>query len=435
MASAICHALGIEDDQAGGEHSFLQGPLTVLSRSNARLFSIAHKCVGTRPGARLAFVGGLETLKLGLVLDTYHLRTGQFIEIRDAYVRGFARNGEDAFATLKRTAELTDDVELNSRCAMVDDLVKSGIDVPSVVQNIQKACVPMESTPGAHLILSTAHRAKGLEFDRVLLCDDFQKVSQVQKIDDDGGGQYSAVKSPPGEMRWRFTSPDGMQYETVQVDEVNLVYVACTRAKTQLILNQDLSRLLDKSWHPSILDCASLEALPYLEARWLPRALLRTCDPTQDLAPHLSNVCTICNRTSSFKQSTLQNEWSGVPRGEFCLFGGFQTQQTLEVSSTPFMCVLHGGCVSSLDTGYGSCARNAQWEEVLCASCAVSNVQLQLGIAAPHWWHIPIANNKHSLGTIPFIISVCADLVVPNTVPDAFLRPRDDSADWGDITG
>lgn len=41
-----------------------------------------------------------------------------------------------------------DDVELNSRCAMVDDLVKSGIDVPSVVQNIQKACVPMESTPG-----------------------------------------------------------------------------------------------------------------------------------------------------------------------------------------------------------------------------------------------------------------------------------------------
>lgn len=122
----------------------------------------------------------------------------------------------------------------------------------------------------------------------------------------------------------------------------------------------------------------------------------------------------------------------------FCRCWAFhvvQTQQTLEVSSTPFMCVLHGGCVSSLDTGYGSCARNAQWEEVLCASCAVSNVQLQLGIAAPHWWHIPIANNKHSLGTIPFIISVCADLVVPNTVPDAFLRPRDDSADWGDITG
>lgn len=104
-----------------------------------------------------------------------------------------------------------------------------------------------------------------------------------------------------------------------QVDEVNLVYVACTRAKTQLILNQDLSRLLDKSWHPSILDCASLEALPYLEARWLPRALLRTCDPTQDLAPHLSNVCTICNRTSSFKQSTVctSRGWYAIVFGDF----------------------------------------------------------------------------------------------------------------------
>lgn len=85
----------------------MMGVLPVFGGNVYSSYQIAHKCVGTRPGARLAFVGGLETLKLGLVLDTYHLRTGQFIEIRDAYVRGFARNGEDAFATLKRTAELT----------------------------------------------------------------------------------------------------------------------------------------------------------------------------------------------------------------------------------------------------------------------------------------------------------------------------------------
>jgi hypothetical protein len=67
----------------------------------------------------------------------------------------------------------------------------------------------------ADIILTTCHAAKGMEWDNVQLCEDF--------IDLDTYMQCTSLSEKP----WRFGFPSWG-------DDVNLLYVACTRAKRQL---------------------------------------------------------------------------------------------------------------------------------------------------------------------------------------------------------
>jgi hypothetical protein len=57
----------------------------------------------------------------------------------------------------------------------VEALVRGGRDVPHECSRLRAAAAGA-SEHTAHVILSTAHKAKGLEWDRVLLHDDFLQV-------------------------------------------------------------------------------------------------------------------------------------------------------------------------------------------------------------------------------------------------------------------
>jgi F-box protein 18 (helicase) len=194
----------ISDDQND------EGPLAVLCRSNSGLLNVALQCTDLRPGVKLAFVGGVETLKLDLVQDMFHLLAGHAGEVKNAYLRAFASPRGGGFKALVKVADVTGDVELGElactlvpprnggfrthrtlrritpltsasgmnthaggRCALVESLVRSGRDVLEVCGRLRNAAASVES---AHVVLSTAHKAKGLEFDRVLLHDDFLQV-------------------------------------------------------------------------------------------------------------------------------------------------------------------------------------------------------------------------------------------------------------------
>lgn len=89
-----------------------EGPLAVLCRSNWGLLKVALQCTDLRPGVKLAFVGGVETLKLELVQDTFHLLAGHAGEVKNAYLRAFASPRGGGFKALVKVAEMTGDVEL-----------------------------------------------------------------------------------------------------------------------------------------------------------------------------------------------------------------------------------------------------------------------------------------------------------------------------------
>lgn len=68
----------------------------------------------------------------------------------------------------------------------------------------------------ADITVSTAHRSKGLEWERVVLGDDFQDIA------------------------------DPLMSEQERRDETNLLYVAVTRARRTLVLNELMQQLAEE---------------------------------------------------------------------------------------------------------------------------------------------------------------------------------------------
>ena len=97
----------------------------------------------------------------------------------------------------------------------------------------------------ADFILATCHSAKGLEWDHVELCDDFvdllaqsyiRNISDVRQLPFLASADDSEVKR---ERRW------GWQFNIKNHgDDLNMLYVACTRARKTLALPNSIKGLL-----------------------------------------------------------------------------------------------------------------------------------------------------------------------------------------------
>jgi hypothetical protein len=89
----------------------------------------------------------------------------------------------------------------------------------------------------ANIILTTCHCAKGLEWENVQVCDDFLRLHSFKKIRSNGSEPSPSKKPRADERSWMFD----LSWKN---DEVNLLYVACTRAKACLSLPPSLAALL-----------------------------------------------------------------------------------------------------------------------------------------------------------------------------------------------
>jgi superfamily I DNA/RNA helicase len=92
----------------------------------------------------------------------------------------------------------------------------------------------------AKVVLVTAHKSKGLEWDNVMLASDFTELL-------DANDDPVLIKD---QVREDKTITDekvrkALLADAVERDEINLVYVAATRAKKKLKLNSELHRLLE----------------------------------------------------------------------------------------------------------------------------------------------------------------------------------------------
>ena len=81
--------------------------------------------------------------------------------------------------------------------------------------DLRRRAVPHPAA--AERVLSTAHKAKGLEWPRVRLADDFPRLEELHAVDGDG---------------LPYLTPEERD------QELNLLYVAVTRAWQQLEVNE-----------------------------------------------------------------------------------------------------------------------------------------------------------------------------------------------------
>ncbi|MCF8126185.1 MAG: UvrD-helicase domain-containing protein [Desulfotignum sp.] len=173
---------------------------TIIARTNAVLFDRAVQLYKTHD---IGFAGGIQGYRLDLLKSVSFLHDKAATQVQDPFINGFSN-----FTNLKSYAAAVEDLELSSVCAVVE---KYGPALRRHVDRIKETAVTPDQ---AGILLTTAHKAKGLEWDNVLVMDDF--VSLVK----DG----------------RPVNPAG-----VDPDEFNLIYVAMTRARVHLRFHKNSS--------------------------------------------------------------------------------------------------------------------------------------------------------------------------------------------------
>lgn len=183
----------------------------ILARTNARLFE------GLINIKDMPFhvAGGFGPLASQL-RSAYHLSRHETFKVNDPFVRQFpswsefSSEAEEGDPDAKRLVKLVGE---------------HGDQIPVIIDRLE--ILAREKPEDAEIILSTAHKAKGLEANVVVMLDDFET---------------------PRELKDKMV--EGKTDQITFDQEIHLLYVSVTRAKRRLLLTD---RLFD-AFHPYIGD-------------------------------------------------------------------------------------------------------------------------------------------------------------------------------------
>lgn len=176
--------------------------LTIISRTNGGLFE--HAVTALRQGKSLSFVGGVLSYGFSKLCDVRLIANGRREEVKDSFLRSFT-----SLWQLQDYAEQAEDLELLRLLRVTED---HGDAIFELVEQIHSRA---RADLDAQVVLTTAHKSKGLTRDHVHLADDFPDLIE-----------------------------DGDLVEDLDPQEVNLAYVALTRAVRTLSLNSQIIEYL-----------------------------------------------------------------------------------------------------------------------------------------------------------------------------------------------
>jgi F-box protein 18 (helicase) len=189
------------------------GPIqsrATLARSNLFLLDRAIQLLHEERLERLWFEGNLAAYTFASdgtsLFDVLALYNGQHSKVRDPMLKSLG-----SFEKLEAYLEKAEDPELLMLTEMVR---KHGSDLPSYINRLKNMQVQPEARHQADMIFSTVHRSKGLEYDEVQLTADF--------ITEDKFLRALREKDKGRQLRLN--------------EEINLLYVAMTRARQRLLL-------------------------------------------------------------------------------------------------------------------------------------------------------------------------------------------------------
>ena len=164
--------------------------LAIISRTNA---SVLDQAVAHCENHKISFLGGIDGYRFNDIIDVYLLDARNNSEIRNPFIRSFP-----IYSAMKAYAEEAQDWEMKSNCRVVE---KYQDRIPSLIEKIKASAVDRLDSD---VVLTTSHKAKGSQFSKIQLCDDFQDLfAEGQLIDP----------------------------KAIDPEEFNLLYVTVTRAK------------------------------------------------------------------------------------------------------------------------------------------------------------------------------------------------------------
>jgi superfamily I DNA/RNA helicase len=196
-----------------------------LARSNVTLLDAAIKYIQTNQTDSIYFEGNINSYTYAeetgtSIYDILNLLNGNHDLIKDRLVKKMADLEE-----LIQYVEKTEDSSLGMLIEMVN---KYGNLLPELIKELRHKHVHDENRREANMIFSTVHRCKGMEYDTVILCDDFITEEILKENLNEEG----------------ITGKKKQQLS----EEVNILYVACTRTKAKLHLPIRINPLDTIQW-------------------------------------------------------------------------------------------------------------------------------------------------------------------------------------------
>lgn len=165
---------------------------------------IASALEAAKQGLPTYWVGGIDAYPLNDLVDLYWFSVGRKEHINN---RNITANCQD-YDEYQEMAKSVKDPEMLRGMS----ILRKNKNIPDIMDALRSSAVANEAE--AVVTVCTAHRAKGLEFSNVELNDDFPDVLDPE-----------------------------LEHAARQ-DEINLLYVACTRAQQALALNNSMKRVI-----------------------------------------------------------------------------------------------------------------------------------------------------------------------------------------------
>lgn len=185
-------------------------PYTLLSRTNAELIKQAV----ARRGRGVHWVGGIEGYKVHILEDAWRLRSNQRTDIREPFIRDHFTSWQE----FEDYGKETKDPEVKILVELVDQYRD---EIPQLVAELRAN--EEKTDKFADLVVATGHKAKGLEWDQVKIADDFTVLEKAEAT-------LAEFGRADAQLVMREDGTD---------QEINLLYVAVTRAMKSCQLNSE----------------------------------------------------------------------------------------------------------------------------------------------------------------------------------------------------
>ncbi len=189
----------------------------ILARTNLGLLLKAIKYVTENRKVRdIYFEGNISSYTYAdegtSLYDVLNLYNGKNHLIKDNLLKSMKDMTE-----LNDYIEKTEDVQMGMMVSIVSEY---GNRIPGIINIIKKKHLDNDEKEKAEMIFSTVHRCKGMEYDAVYLVNDFMNEVKLEKLTKDKTAE---------EIN-----------QTKLNEEINLLYVAITRAKNRIHIPEQL---------------------------------------------------------------------------------------------------------------------------------------------------------------------------------------------------
>jgi len=189
----------------------------VIARTNLGLLFKAIEYVQEKKNVKkIYFEGNINSYTYAddgaSLYDVLHLYNKKNRLIKDKLIKEMKNLDE-----LEDYIEKTGDVQLSM---MVEIVKEYGDEIPDIIKKIKEKHIENDEKEKAEMIFSTVHRCKGMEYDSVQIVDDFiteEKLKKLTNSDLDYELDYAKLN-----------------------EEINLLYVAITRAKSSIHIPETL---------------------------------------------------------------------------------------------------------------------------------------------------------------------------------------------------